>query len=96
MLMTKYVTVRLIDGSDYPAFACSVPGCHVCFSLQRGFEEVRDGEYRQMVHSPSRHPKCNEHDLYMMLMMPSGGGIYEWACPLKSCEYHRSSPMIKV
>jgi hypothetical protein len=43
MLMTQYVTVRLSDDSDYNAFACSVPTCHVCFSPLRGYEDVREG-----------------------------------------------------
>jgi hypothetical protein len=52
MLMTQFATVRLQDGSDYNAFACSVPDCHVHFSPLRGYEEVREGEYRQLVLNP--------------------------------------------
>jgi hypothetical protein len=91
MLMTQFATVRLQDGSDYNAFACSVPDCHVHFSPLRGYEEVREGEYRQLVLNPLNHPKCKEHDLYMMVMMPSTDGVHEWACPVKSCNSTHSS-----
>jgi len=94
--MKQWATVQLIDGSDYNAFACSVPECSVYFSPLRGYEDVRNGTYRQAVLNPLQHPKCDEHDLYMMLMMPSGEDLHEWACPVKSCKNHVSYPVIKA
>ena len=85
MLMTQIAKVTLANGETYDAFKCSVANCHVYFRPQRGYEAITDGAYRQMVLNPSRHPKCKEHDLYMLLMMPSKDGIHEWSCPLKSC-----------
>ena len=92
MLMTQYVTVRLSDGSDYNAFRCSIPECRICFSPLRGYEFVEDGGYRQVAHDLLRHPRCSEHELYMLLMMPTREGVYEWACPVKSCDQVRNSP----
>lgn len=88
--MTQYAKVQLADRSYYNTFACSVPNCHIHFSPLRGFEEIREGEYRQMILPPSRHPKCREHDLYMMLMIASADGVHEWACTPKSC--HATHP----
>jgi hypothetical protein len=91
--MSRHATVLLSDGSDYNTFACSVPDCHVHFSPSRGFEEIRDGHPKHIVLSPSRHPKCREHDLYMMLMIASSDGVHEWACPVKSCGITRPYTM---
>ncbi len=85
MMMGAYSKVQLSDGSGYNTFTCSVPGCHIHFSPSRGFEEIKAGGNRQIVLLPSRHPKCKDHDLYMMLMIAPSEGIHEWACPVKSC-----------
>lgn len=91
MLMTRYDTVQLSDGSDYNTFACSVPNCRIHFSPSRGFEEIREGQHREIVLNPLGHPKCGDHDLYMMLMIASSDGVHEWACPFKSCGITQSS-----
>lgn len=83
--MGQHGTVTLSDGSDYNTFVCSAPNCHIHFSPSRGFEEIREGQHRTIVLNPPRHPKCMDHDLYMMLMIASSDGLHHWACPVKSC-----------